>query len=103
MIHEIHIEPVLAIGCALLLVSSALTSEWLAWRLLRLKTGLDASPQSNPRRSHHGISFALLLLAALILLVELFKCKEAPDRPVLFVLLVPVVLIGSRYFELFVG
>lgn len=104
MIHGIHAEPVLAGGCALLLGSFALTLEWLARRSLRrMKTRLGVLLESEPRHFHCGLCLALLLLAALILLVELFKYKESPDGSALFGLLVPIVLTGSRYFELFVG
>ena len=66
-----------------------------------LESRLDAWLQSELNRFHRGISLALLLLAVLILAAEMFEYRAARDWMVLVVLLLPIVLTGSRYFAAF--
>lgn len=67
-----------------------------------LESRLDAWLQSELNRFHRGISLALLLLAVLILAVEMFRYWAVRDWMVLVVLLIPIVLTGSRWFAAFV-
>lgn len=66
-----------------------------------LESRLDAWLQSELRRFHRGISLALLLLAAIFLIVELFRHPLARDWAILLALLLPVVITGSRCFATF--
>ncbi len=66
-----------------------------------LESRLDAWLQSELNRFHRGISLALLLLAVLILVVEIFLHQDAHDWLVLLVVLLPIGLAGSRYWVFF--
>jgi hypothetical protein len=67
-----------------------------------LESRLDAWVQSELRRFHRGISLALLLLAAILLIVEWFRHQTARDWLVLALLLFPIAIAGSRHFAAFV-
>ena len=67
-----------------------------------LESRLDAWLQSELNRFHRGISLALLLLAVLILAAEMFEYQAARDWLVLGMLLLPIVVAGSKYFAAFV-
>lgn len=66
-----------------------------------LESRLDAWLQSELNRFHRGISLVLLLLAVLILVVEIFLHQDARDWLVLLVVLLPIGLVGSRYWVFF--
>lgn len=66
-----------------------------------LESRLDAWLQSELSRFHRGISLALLLLAVLFLVAEMFRHKEPRDWMVLVTLLVPIGLAGSRHLVCF--
>lgn len=66
-----------------------------------LESRLDAWLQSELNRFHRGISLALLLLAVLILVVEMFLHQGGRDWLVLLVVLLPIGFIGSRYWVFF--
>jgi hypothetical protein len=66
-----------------------------------LESRLDAWLQSELSRFHRGVSLTLLLLAAFILIVEIFQHQTTRDWLVLIILLLPIGLSGSRYFVSF--
>jgi hypothetical protein len=66
-----------------------------------LESRLDAWLRSEMSRFHRGISLALLLLAVLFLLAEMFRHQEPRDWMVLVALVVPIGLAGSRYLVCF--
>jgi len=66
-----------------------------------LESRLDAWLQSELSRFHRGISLALLLLAVLFLVAEMFRHQETCDRTVLVALLAPIGVAGSRYLVYF--
>ena len=55
-----------------------------------LERPLDAWLESELRRFHRGMSLALLLLAAIILLAEIFRYPLLQDREALVALLLPL-------------
>ena len=58
-----------------------------------LASRLDNWIHSELRRFHRGISFALLLLAMVLLTAELFRYSAARDREALALLLIPLGLV----------
>ncbi len=66
-----------------------------------LESRLDAWLESELSRFHSGISLALLLLAVIILTAEVLRYRESRDWMVLATLLLPIGLVGSRYFASF--
>jgi hypothetical protein len=66
-----------------------------------LESRLDAWLQSELSRFHRGLSLALLLLAVLFLVAEMFRNQEPRDWIVLVALLAPIGLAGSRYLVCF--
>jgi hypothetical protein len=66
-----------------------------------LESRLDAWLQSELSRFHRGISLALLLLAVLFLVAEMFRHQELRDWIVLIALLAPIGIAGSRYLVYF--
>jgi len=66
-----------------------------------LESRLDAWLQSELSRFHRGISLALMLLAVLILVAEMFEYQAARDWLVLGVLLLPIGFASSRYWVSF--
>lgn len=61
-----------------------------------LESRLDAWLQSELNRFHRGISLALLLLAVLILMVEMFEHQAPRDWILLLALLLPIGFAGSK-------
>jgi len=57
---------------------------------------LDSWLTSEIRRFHHGISLALLLLAALLLIIEAARYREPRSDLLLGFLLVPVAIAAAR-------
>jgi hypothetical protein len=53
---------------------------------------LDAWIESELRRFHRGISIALLVLATVLLVAEIFRYSHPHDREALFALLFPLAL-----------
>lgn len=66
-----------------------------------LESRLDAWLQSELHRFHRGISLALLLLAVIILVAEIFRHRTPRDWLVLVSLLLPIAIVGSRSFAAF--
>ena len=66
-----------------------------------LESRLDAWLQSELSRFHRGISLALMLLAVLFLVAEMFRHQEPRDWIVLVALLAPIGIAGSRYLVYF--
>ena len=67
----------------------------------QLESRMDSWLESELRRFHRGISLALLLLASLILVAEMFQYKGILDWAVLVALLLPIGIMGSRHFVSF--
>ena len=66
-----------------------------------LESRMDAWLESELRRFHRAISLALLLLAAIFLVAEMFRYRGERDWLVLAPVLLPLVFIGSRCFAAF--
>jgi hypothetical protein len=66
-----------------------------------LESRPDSWLQSELRRFHRVISLALLLLAALILVAEMFRYRELNDWIALLILLLPISFAGSRHLVSF--
>ena len=61
----------------------------------------DSWLQSEIARFHHGISLALLFLAALLLVVEMLRHQRPMELLILSGLLVPIALLGSQLLSAF--
>ena len=66
-----------------------------------LESRLDGWLQSELSRFHRVISLALLLLAAILLVAEMFRYRGKNDWVALLVLLIPIGFAGSRYLASF--
>jgi hypothetical protein len=66
-----------------------------------VERSLDAWVATEMGRFHRGLSLALLLLAGLILLVELFRFRRLPEEFLLGGLLVPIALLGTKLLTAF--
>jgi len=62
-----------------------------------LESRLDAWLQSELRRFHRGLSLALLLLAAILLVAEMMEYRGPREWILLGVLLAPIVFAGSKF------
>lgn len=63
-----------------------------------LERRLDAWIESELRRFHRGISVALLVLATVLLMAEIFRYSHPHDREALFALLFPLALADLKLF-----
>ena len=63
-----------------------------------LESRPDSWLQSELSRFHRVISLALLLLAVIILVAEIFRYPERNDQMAILFLLVPISIVGPRHF-----
>jgi hypothetical protein len=69
----------------------------------RIEQRLDSWLQSELRRFHRGISLVLLLLAVLILAAEMSSHDSSRDWLMIFCLLLPIAVFGTRLLSAFLG
>jgi len=67
-----------------------------------LESRQDSWLQSELSRFHRVLSLALLLLAAILLIAEMFRYRQWNDWVALLLLLIPISFAGSRYLVSFV-
>ena len=66
-----------------------------------LESRLDSWLQSELSRFHRVISLVLLLLAAILLLAEMFRYRQGNDWVAVLILLIPISFAGSRHLVSF--